>query len=373
MIRTCLLLANYTDQRHDLQWAGSDALDLLTALVRPAPATPLRVIGAYRQSEIRLRDPLAITVNDLAHADLATLAKLGPLAFEEAAQLLDTLLAGLEGESEVARDRVLRRANNVPFFLVSCARGLRSGGLQVREESIPLDLAQSIQQRVAALPEPAHALLGTAAIIGRRVSYPLLFAVAGQPEEEVLTALEAACHAYLLQEEGSDSYVFPHDVIREVLETDLGARRRAILHWRIAEALEQEKGAQQIELLAYHYVRSGAQDKAATYLEQAGERAQARYANAAAEGYYQDLLERLDGLGRTVDGARIRERLSAVLRTVARYDQAMILLEQAAETYYAVQDMDSLGRVMARLGRLYVMQVCAPQRGSSVCSRCWRA
>src|SRR5579859_7912593 len=33
----------------DLQWAGTDALDLLGTLVRSAPEVPLRVIGAYRE------------------------------------------------------------------------------------------------------------------------------------------------------------------------------------------------------------------------------------------------------------------------------------------------------------------------------------
>ena len=319
---------------------------------------PVRVVGAYRQTEIRLRDPLALTVNDLAHAELARQAMVGPLAFEEAVQLLDALLAGVEDESAALRERLLQRANAVPFFLLSCARGLRSGALQpLAADGIPWDLAQSIQQRVAALPEPAQALLDAAAVIGRRVPYGLLLTVARRPEEEVLVELEAVGRAHLLEEEGPDAYLFPHDVIREVLEANLGARRRAILHWRIAEALEQGEGAQQVELLAYHYARSDAQDKAAIYLERAGERAQAQYANAAAEGYYQDLVERLDRLGRTLDGARVRERLGLVLRTAGRYDQAMAVLEQAAETYRASGDLDSLGRVMARLGRLYVMRL----------------
>src|SRR5437764_1952612 len=51
----------------DLQWAGPDALDLLTALVRAAAEVPLRVIGAYRDTEVQPQDPLAVTLADLAH------------------------------------------------------------------------------------------------------------------------------------------------------------------------------------------------------------------------------------------------------------------------------------------------------------------
>jgi predicted ATPase len=40
----------------DLQWAGNDALDLLATLVRSTEA-PLRVVGAYRDTEVQPHDP----------------------------------------------------------------------------------------------------------------------------------------------------------------------------------------------------------------------------------------------------------------------------------------------------------------------------
>src|SRR5262249_15470911 len=41
----------------DLQWASADALELLVALVRTIPELPLRVLSAYRDSEIGPDDP----------------------------------------------------------------------------------------------------------------------------------------------------------------------------------------------------------------------------------------------------------------------------------------------------------------------------
>src|SRR5207244_8205248 len=111
------------------------------------------------------------------------------------------------------------------------------------------------------------------------------------------------------EEDGDESYQFVHDVIREVVEADLGAAGRSVLHRQVAEALEQEPDEPLVERLAYHYSRGGIPDKAMRYLEQAGDRAQAQYANAAAEGYYQDLVERLDRLGRSLEAARAREKL----------------------------------------------------------------
>src|SRR5207237_2343845 len=68
----------------DLQWAGPDALDLLATLVRSAVEIPLRVIGAYRDTEVQPHDPLSILLADLAHAGLAARRLLAPLQREEA-------------------------------------------------------------------------------------------------------------------------------------------------------------------------------------------------------------------------------------------------------------------------------------------------
>ena len=65
--------------------------------------------------------------------------------------------------------------------------------------------------------------------------------------------------------------------------------------------------------LAYHYDQAGVQEKARLYLERAGDKAQAQYANATAEGYYREVVGRLDKLGRGQDAAPVREKLSAVL------------------------------------------------------------
>jgi hypothetical protein len=64
----------------DLQWAGVDALDLLATLARAATAVPLRIVGAYRDTEVAPRDPLAVLLADLAQAGLAAQRALGPLA-----------------------------------------------------------------------------------------------------------------------------------------------------------------------------------------------------------------------------------------------------------------------------------------------------
>jgi tetratricopeptide (TPR) repeat protein/transcriptional regulator with XRE-family HTH domain len=341
----------------DLQWAGYDALDLLAALARAAADAPLLMVCAYRDTEAPPNSPLSITLADLAQAGLALHRKLGPLTAAEVEQLLDQFLTGGESTDSTLRERVAQRTGGVPFFVVSCAQALGGEeGTSVEQDVLPWTVAQSVRQRVAALPEVARELLGVAAVIGRVVPHALLVAVTARPEQEVVSAVETACWSSLLEQEGADAYRFTHDVIREVVETDLVTARRLNLHRRIAEALEVQPGAPEAELLAYHYGRSGTLDKAVTYLKQAADRAWTRHANVAAESYYRELEDGLDRLGRSLDAAGAREQLGLVLRTVGRYDEALTVLDRAVEGYRAAGDLESLGRALAELGRVHAMR-----------------
>ena len=269
----------------DLQWAGPDALDLLAAIAR-STAAPLRIVGAYRDTEAQPADPLSVALADLAHAGLVAHHSLGPLAPAEAARLLSTL--GGTGEmGQDAEERLLQRAGGVPFFLVSGAQALRAGTTDaVNADAVPWDVAQGIRQRVAVLSDDTRDMLGVAAVVGREIPHTLLAAATSRPERDVVAALEEARRARLLEETAEGAYRFAHDVIREVVEADLGAARRALLHRDIAEALERTPGGASAEIVAYHYARTREYGKAAYWLERAGDKAAAGFANAAALVHY---------------------------------------------------------------------------------------
>ncbi len=338
----------------DLQWAGADALDLLATLMHGAMECPLRVLGAYRDSEVSAHHALSVLLADLAQAGLAQQRRLEPLTPDEARELLGELLAGPAGEGAALRERVVQRTGGVPFFLVSVAQSMR---LDPRESSgqdeLPWDITHAVRQRVATLPAAGRELLELAAVIGRVIPHALLGRVAARGEGEVLAALEPAYRARLLEQEGPETWRFAHDVIREVIAGDLVAARRTALHRRIAQTLETETDDRAVELLADHYSQGMAPEKAAPYLEQAGDRAWAQHANAAAEGYYRELVATLDNLGRGKDAARAREKLGTVLHIVAHYDAALVALEGAAATYAATGEGEGEGRVTARIGRVH--------------------
>jgi tetratricopeptide (TPR) repeat protein/transcriptional regulator with XRE-family HTH domain len=337
----------------DLHWAGADALDLLATLVR-SPVSVVRVVGAYRDSEVRASDPLAIKLADLAQAGLAAHHRLPPLSPEEAATLVAHTWAG-RPETPAAREvqeRVVARAGGVPFFVISCAEAVSAAGGGDRPDGVPWDVAHSIRQRVATLPAAAQEVLGIAAVMGREVQPALLTAIAGQTEAAVLATLDDASEARLLVDDGW-VYRFAHDLIREVIEADLGPGRRMALHRSIADALERGDDPAPSAVLAYHYSQAQAPDKAVLYLERSADEAMASYANAMADGAYREVIARLEGRGRARDVTRVSEKLGGVLAVQARYDEALVVLEQAADAHQRVGDLEHVGRVVAEIGRIH--------------------
>jgi hypothetical protein len=353
---------------------GRRRLTLLATLVRAALDPPLCVIGTYRDTEVAAHDTLAGALADLAHAGLARQHTLGPLPPEDAQHLLATLLDGWPEDAAGVRERVVQRAGGVPFYLVSYAQGLRGDAPERNAaEAVPWDVAQGVRQRIAALPFAAQEVLGAAAVIGRGVPAALLTAVAGPGEREVLAALDAASRARLLLEE-DQTYQFAHDLIREVVEGDVGAARRLVLHRRIAEALEGQRGGRAVEVLAYHYGRASVPEKAVHYLEQAGDRAWAQHAKAAAEAYYREAIDGLDRLGRPLASAQAREKLGLVLHMAAQNELTLAVLEQAAEGYRAADDLESQARAPPRSGSSIRTQVDTKrwQSASSSSRSAWK-
>jgi len=341
----------------DLHWAGSDALDLLQALVHAPAERPLRILGAYRDTDIGQEDPLALFAADLTREGRASRALLAPLAEAEAAALLAELLPEAADGDPHLRQQVLERAGGVPLFLVSCVQALLTGSLTWNGSShVPWTLREAILQRAVALPQTAQQVLRLAAVIGRRVPRALLAAVAVRAdleEETMLDALERCGRARLLGEASEDAYQFTHDLIREVLLADLGTARRALLHRRVAEILEATVPAPAVTVLAYHYAQSDEQEKAILYLERAGDAARARYAQTEAASAYREAIARLETLGRIAQAAAVYEKLGMMLALQAHYDEALVTLERAGEVYRLKEDLEGELRALAQVGRIH--------------------
>jgi tetratricopeptide (TPR) repeat protein/transcriptional regulator with XRE-family HTH domain len=344
----------------DLQWAGTDALDLLRTLLPDAGRLHLRVLGAYRDTEVRPEDPLSVALADLGSAGLAAQRGLRPLASADASRLLDSLLVDWDApesaDRAAIRDRVLRRTGGVPFFLVSCAQALRlaaeEGGTP---NDVPWDVAQGVRLRVGALPAPARETLDVAAIAGRVSSLEVLVAATGFAEATAVVALEAACDLRLLEETGAGTYQFAHDVIRDVVEADVSTTRRALLHRAVATAIEHHDAhrlAEQYETLAHHFTLAAVWDKALDYRVKAGDRAAEAYANGSALAHYAEAL---------IAGERLGPAANLAIATAAQKRGLLNIL--LGNTGDAIADFNHMLAAAEALGDRRLQGIALARRG----------
>lgn len=363
----------------DLQWAGADALDLMACLLRESAGLSLRILGAYRDSDVRPGEPLALLVRDLAREELASRTLPLPLLPRpEAMALLDTLLAAHAQPSPDLVDMVLDRAGGLPFFLVSYAQELRLGVsiLQTAADAhssgsnfaVPWSAAESIRQRIAVLSPPAQQVLAIAAVFGRRVSRAALLWVARSldyGEEAALAALEEATHARLLIElaasrtaadDDASGYGFTHDLIRETVVADLSVGRRAMLHQRVGEALEELPAAarrRHASALAWHFAEGEAFARALPYALQAGDQAEAHYAHIEAEQQYRLARAAARALGDQAREAEALEKLAEALTGLGRSEENLAALDAAAAIRDAAGDVDRLAWDTAQMTRAF--------------------
>jgi tetratricopeptide (TPR) repeat protein len=262
---------------------------------------------------------------------------------------------------------VADRAGGNPFFVEEMLRALQeTGGLEQRDgamvlapgaaEQLPSTLTEVLLARLDRLESQVRSVAQVASVIGRSFAVRLLAQVVGREAAALdmpLTALQRAEIAF--PRRGSDlEYVFKHVSMREVAYNTLVQKRRQELHLQTARAIAQLYPSDEyVEMIAFHYARTEEHGEAAQWLEKAGDRAAAIYANETAIANYEEARRRLElvgGDGQTL--ARLDEKLGEVLLITGRYDEALEPLERAVEAYRDARDLEAAGRATALLARV---------------------
>jgi tetratricopeptide (TPR) repeat protein len=357
----------------DLQWAGPDALDLLAFLVRTraiesptdvSPHAALRVLGAYRTSEIQSGHPLENLIVDLAHDERVSLHELVRLTEGEARSLATNLVGSAPNAEQWITDAA-PRAGGIPFYLVNFAQAFRPGveaapladddDAFARELKTPWLVTATIRRRLSSLPPNAQETVALAAIIGRVAPLELLRLTLQSSGDDLATSLEAACRAQLLEEAGSTvaAYRFTHDLIRETVFASLSRARQALLHRTVADTLEQLPApvrARHVAALADHLMKAGEPGRALPYVLLAGDQAEAAYAHGEAERHFRMAASLAMELGDQTREAEALEKLGGAIHLLGRHVEAASGWQGALRDY---QDLhDQLGELRALAGLL---------------------
>lgn len=251
----------------DLHWADDDTLALVEHLAGGAADSPVLLACSARD------DAPARAARRLAAAPGTITLHLARLGGRDVAALAAACRGGRPvGDAEV--ERLLDRSDGLPFAVEEL--------LAAPGSAVPPTLAALVADRLAALPEPARAILHTAAVLGPELDWRLLAPATPAAEQDVLAALRAAVGQALLVADGP-VLRWPHALTRDAVLATLLPPERAALAGRVARVLAERAGPDDEPRAAELFVEAGETDAAVTLLLRLARRDAARGALRSAE------------------------------------------------------------------------------------------
>jgi class 3 adenylate cyclase/tetratricopeptide (TPR) repeat protein len=351
----------------DIHWADSALLDFIEYLVEWSRDVPLFVLTLARP-ELQDRRP-----SWGSGKRNFTSIFLEPLATEA----MEVLLTGpVPGLSEELRERILGRAEGVPFYAVETVRMLLDRGLLVREgnsyrltgELETLEVPETLQALIAArldgLSAEERRSVQQASVLGRTFTLRGLASVSSTAEgdlEKILASLVrkevVSLSADPLSPERGQ-YGFLQDLVKKVAYDTLSRKERKSLHLAAAEYLRSlGEDDEIVEVLAAHYLDAyGAapededalaiREDALQMLVRGAERAASLAANTEAQHAYERAIELTDDPHRQAD---LFEHAGMMAYAATEADRAAEHFESAIAHFEAAADAHAAARVSARL------------------------
>jgi DNA-binding SARP family transcriptional activator/tetratricopeptide (TPR) repeat protein len=372
----------------DLHWMDVAGFDALRALLPRLRQSRLLVVCTLRPEELAEQPTVHQSLAALEATRVPRWMDLAPLTVTETEALIQRILA-LSQPAEFFSQRLHAGTEGNPFFVTETLRALVDEGLLVRDQEgewtthwedatgdyaelpVPRSIAQSIERRLVLLSPTVRGLLDVAAVVGREVEFDLWLEAGERDEETTLAAAEELARRGLLVEANEVlGYRFAHDTIRHVVYKNLSPVRRSRWHRQVASTLEALH-PNQVEALARHFYLGQDWSRAVRYALQAGERAQAVYANQQALDHYRladgwladGRVTRQPGSEQTWTASEITrwradlaERQGQVHVLVGDYGSAEAAFARARQAWSGLDDWRGAARVLNRLSFMYFVQ-----------------
>jgi class 3 adenylate cyclase/tetratricopeptide (TPR) repeat protein len=344
----------------DLHWAGDELLDFVDELPDWVEDAPMLVLCTARPELLDRRPGWGGGKRN------ATTISLSPLASDETAQLLASLLDRPLLPAETQAELLIRAGGN-PLYAEQFARMLSEGGKV--GDALPETVQGIIAARLDSLADGEKRLLQDAAVLGKVFWAGSLATVTGSERETVEQQLRSLGRKEFVRRErhssveGELEYAFNHVLVRDVAYGQIPRSDRADKHRRAAEWIESlGRADDQAELLAHHYLSAlelvrasgGAVGDLAvlarTAVRAAGAQALLLRAYAAAARSY----ELAAGLTGEPDPGRPRALLGHGLALKALNDERRFeVLEEAGSALLASGDIDGAAEVEVALAEVW--------------------
>ena len=271
----------------DLHWADEASLLLLEFLAQEIAATPLMILGTYRDEEVTSRHPLAQTLGNLVRQNHFRRIQLGGLTQIEVGDFVEANF-GITLDENIL-EIVHTRTEGNPLFVSEVVRLIDPEQSPRRLDNdmawaniIPDGLRDAISRRLNRLSDPCIQILRSASVIGRQFNFSILRIVNAEIDADaVLEALDEALEAKVIESlgVGSGRYQFGHALIQQALYENMSSARRINAHASIGDSLEQlhrDNLNEHAAEVAHHFAEAEAvldPGKSARYWLMAGEQA----------------------------------------------------------------------------------------------------
>ena len=278
----------------DLHWVDTETQAFLETLLDSIPAARLLLLVNHRP-EYR---------SNWGGKSYFSQVRIDPLPPASADEMLDGLL-GSHPEAVPLKRALIEVTEGNPLFLEESVRSLfesdvlRGSREQWRAQTslpagfVPPTIEALLAARIDRLQPALKEILQCAAVIGGDIPRSLLQTVSGVPQRDIEAGVRELQAAEFLYEKTlfpEDAYTFKHAMTREVAYASLLRERRKMLHARAAHAIVAQAAGrldEYVERIALHAEQGELWPMALDYLERAGRKAFALFANAEAAGFFE--------------------------------------------------------------------------------------
>jgi DNA-binding CsgD family transcriptional regulator/tetratricopeptide (TPR) repeat protein len=225
----------------DLHWADEESIALFGRLAA-AEDLPVLLIGTFRPEDFDRRHPLARALPAIERHRTVTHIDLGRLSGADLGRMLEAALGRPVPVATV--DALHRRTQGNPFFIEELIAAVPQADPTALDGApLPWNAAEAVLRRVDGIDALSRRVLDAASVLGGRVPFDRLAAVADLDEETLIRVLRDLVDRGLLREEEPDVFAFRHALTREAVAGQLLGREQRRLHRAALAALDAEAEA----------------------------------------------------------------------------------------------------------------------------------